>query len=104
MIIPSAQAQSQGQQPSSITFVQLSQKAATSSSQSRHNDSARSQTLHLGAAVGNLCTQILNHASLDPYRPPLPPTQLETLSFPPTLSTTDPFWSTPSPPRDQIYE
>jgi hypothetical protein len=64
---------------------------------------ARSEVLHLGSIVGNLCTQLLIHAPSDPYRPSLSPTEIESQDFLPTLEDSE-FWSVPSPERDEIYK
>jgi NTP pyrophosphatase (non-canonical NTP hydrolase) len=67
---------------------------------------ARNQVFHLGATVGNLCQAICTHAPLDPYRPLLPPGEVETESFPATLGE-HPFWSNDNDEslkaREEIY-
>ena len=64
---------------------------------------ARSEVLHLGSIVGNLCTQLLIHGPCDPYRPQLSPAETESQEFLPTLEDSD-FWSVPSHERDEIYK
>ena len=55
----------------------------------------RTQFLHLGAAVGTLCSSLLAHAPLDPPgRDPLARGVDESTTFPPTLAEIpDSFWS-----------
>ena len=49
----------------------------------------RTQVLHLGAAVGHLCSSLLTHGPLDPPgRDPLSKGVDESIAFPPTLAET----------------
>jgi len=74
------------------TFSELSLKASFLSDSS----SPRSQALHLGACIGILCGK-LSMAPDDPVR------SQEMANIPPTCEN-EPFWSSPSSERDDIYK
>ena len=77
---------------------------SNSNSKSMHN--SRTQVLLLGAAIGNLCTQIVCLAPLD--RAPITASTHDTDTDTNTDTDTDndhpdPFWNQPSPSRQTIY-
>jgi len=68
-------------------------------SHSHHsNYNSRTQVLLLGAAIGELCTQIVIHAPLDPTR-----TNDNDNDNNNSNNDPDPFWNQPSPSRQKIY-
>jgi NTP pyrophosphatase (non-canonical NTP hydrolase) len=92
--------------PSPMTFDHLYRQAAQYHDNQNDNDddnqhshshysnyNSRTQVLLLGAAIGELCTQIVIHAPLDPIRN----------NDNDSKNDPDPFWNQPSSSRQQIY-
>ena len=81
--------------PTSAASPPVPSAAECTSTQLRAALLPRTQVLHLGAAVGTLCSSLLAHAPLDPSdRNPLAKGVDESTTFPPTLAELpDSFWS-----------
>ena len=83
--------------PTSAASPPVPSAAECTSTQLRAALLPRTQVLHLGAAVGTLCSSLLAHAPLDPSdRNPLAKGVDESTTFPPTLAElpdSSSFWS-----------